>query len=325
MRHYRNFGYKSPRTKLRLLTGMLLSNALNGQDARAARLAQEALSLLERLPDATPLERGRLLVAQGVSQGRMRTEEGYEAVQAGLTLISSARHEHHPDRLRALDFLTTHYVNKGDHEATMRHGRALMNALTQPLSEPKAPEASERLAWLELAVAKAMGEAGEKGESMRLAEAGFARLKARFEGRPNHLGMALVRYADICLSNRERARATKAAKEAMALVHDASLKTSVNLELNATLVMARAMRAHKKKRDALALFRRAVEIASQKAKDHAPAILAADCSLYAMLKEVGAKEEAATMQPRLGEQAKAYLPSGSSKLELCVEGKRRGY
>jgi hypothetical protein len=323
---YLDFGYRSPRTELRLLTGLLLTTALHNQEEQERRFSAMALELLDKTPDATPLERGRFMIAYGLSlrsqakplAGSIQVEEGYE-------LISGVVPKHHPERIRPLRLLMAFSISQSRFEPASHFGKALLDTLTKPVTEGATQENIERLGWAELILAAAVAETGQRKQAHRLSTAGLERLRELYgTGTAGH-GVILDTFSHVSLRNNDIKSAEKASKEALALIDGGSVEFSPGTEVDIVAGMARVMRAKKKKKKSLKLFQRAALLATLKLRDVPRYGAYTQCYLYAALKENGHHDEAAQMQAAALERAQSALPEGSRTLKICQDGAFSGY
>ena len=326
MGKYQDFGYRSPRTKLRLLTGLLLATALYDQEERKKQIAALALEHLDQVPDATPLERGRLMIAYGLS---LRSQSdplgGFIQVEEGYELISKAVPKNHPERIRPLSLLMAYNITQGRFEPASHFGRALLDTLTMPVPEGATLENPERLGWAELSLAAAVAETGQRKQAKRLSTAALDRLRELYgPGTAGH-GVSLDTFSHVSLRNNDIKSAEKASKEALALVDGGSVQFWPGSEVDIVTGMARVLRAKKKKKKALELFQRAALLASLKVRDVPRYVAYTQCYLYASLKENRRHDEAAQMQAAALERALSALPEGSRTLKICQDGAFSGY
>jgi hypothetical protein len=323
---YLDFGYRSPRTELRLLTGLLLTTALHNQEEQERRFSAMALELLDKTPDATPLERGRFMIAYGLSlrsqanplAGSIQVEEGYE-------LISGAVPKHHPERIRPLRLLMAFSISQSRFEPASHFGRALLDTLTKPVPEGATIENPERLGWAELSIGATVAETGQRKQAQRLSTAGLERLREHYGAGTSGHGVSLDVFSHVSLRNKDIKSAEKASKEAMALVDGGSVEFWPGSEVDIVTGMARVLRAKKKKKKALKFFQRAALLATVKVRDVPRYIAYTQCYLYAALKENGHHDEAAQMQATALERAQSALPKGSRILKVCQDGAFSGY
>lgn len=323
---YQDFGYRSPRTELRLLTGMLLAATLYGQEDKKKQIAALALEHLDQVPDATPLERGRLMIAYGLSlRSQAKPLDGSIQVEEGYELISGVVPKHHPERIRPLRLLMAYNVSQSRFEPASHFGRALLDTLTKPVPEGATLENPERLGWAELILAAAVAETGQRKQAQRLSTAGLERLRELYgTGTAGH-GVILDTFSHVSLRNNDIKSAEKASKEALALVDGGSVEFSPGAEVDIVTGMARVMRAKKKKKKALKLFQRAALLASLKVRDVPRYVAYTQCYLYIALKENGRHDEAAQMRDATLERAQTVLPEGSRLLKTCQDGAFSGY
>lgn len=323
---YLDFGYRSPRTELRVLTGLLLSATLAGQERQKRQVAALALAHLEKTPDATPLERGRLMIAHGLSlrsqtkplAGLLQVEEGYE-------LISGVLPEHHPERIRPLQLLMGFHTRTGQYERASRHGHTLLEVLTTGVPQGQSIENPERLGWMQLAQGAVVAETGQRKEAKSLSTSGLDRLKAHYGERTEGYGVALDAYSHVSLRNGDIRSAEKASTEAMELLRDDSVDFGPSSEVDIQSGMGRVLRARGKKKKSLKLFERAALLATLKLRRLPRYIAYTQCYLYASLKENGREEEAAEMHSATLERARELLPKGSRTLKICEDAAFSGY
>jgi hypothetical protein len=341
---FESMDYEDNRTRLRLLTGKAYNHLVHGGVAPASSTIHEAVELLEKTPDATPLERGRTLYVLGWSLSHGSPEKAASSLahlESGWTLIDGAVPPNHPERIRPLHLLIHSHLGGGRYADGLPYARQLHALLTRggregpPFARQLDPHLArvghdgpreERIGWLELSMGAALAETGKRKEATRTTATAVARLRSRYEpDRREPLATALDVASHNHLRNRDVKRAAAASDEAMKIMEDPAIGLYASSEVAILAGMARVRRAQRKKKEALALFQRAALTATLKARETPRDIAYTQCYLYLYLKEIGRKAEARKRKESALRQVDEAFPKGHRVHRACHAGKFDGY